>query len=96
MTITVTGPHIPAQRDSGHDQTATPESQRLAELQAEFAAAVHQLGQLNEALTDPQGWADRLEAEKAALVARMDGLRDDIRAAREAIRELTATSVLGA
>lgn len=96
MTITMTDPHIPAQREPGHDQTVTPESQRLAELQAEFAAAVHQLGQLNVALTDPQGWADQLETEKVALVARMDVLRDDIRQTREAIRRLTATTVLGA
>ncbi len=34
MTVTVTDPHIPAQRDPGHDQTATPESRDLVKLQA--------------------------------------------------------------
>lgn len=34
MTITVTDPYIPAQREPGHDQTATPESRDLAKLQA--------------------------------------------------------------
>ena len=69
----------------------TPESQRLAALQAEFHTAVKQLGQLNTAIDDPHGWQDHLVEERDALNARMAVLRADIAVAKAEMRRLTAT-----